>query len=281
MRTVMLRCLSLLTPPGVRDPWLRRWQARLDAIEVMADRGELPRGRAAASYRTWPAAAGEAFWLRFDRRSLERGLRGPYFALGVAAMAICAAAVLTRGFLFSRKLFHLALEAGAWEAGDLLVAHALPIATGLAVGACLLSRRLDLIIRAGWRYWLFLLVKTAAVAVAVPVFWIEFGAAVSPVARSITGRAAGLLGVFSAAAFIVVFAGALAWSFADQRRRCPVCLERLAMPVPLGSWASVFEPPRTELLCGRGHGALCVSEAGLNAGAKWVRLDESWRGLFA
>jgi hypothetical protein len=70
------------------------------------------------------------------------------------------------------------------------------------------------------------------------------------------------------------------WSLADQRRRCPVCLGRLEMPVTLGSWASVFEPPTTEFLCADGHGSLSVQEAEPTAADRWIALDSSWRSLF-
>jgi len=50
------------------------------------------------------------------------------------------------------------------------------------------------------------------------------------------------------------------------------------MPVMIGSWASVFEPVTTELLCEEGHGSLCVPETGQPD--RWTPLDASWRELF-
>jgi hypothetical protein len=80
-------------------------------------------------------------------------------------------------------------------------------------------------------------------------------------------------------AFLGAFGCGVIWSFTDQRRRCPVCLRRLAMPVTLGSWASMFEPVTTEMLCDEGHGALCMDESEIGAGDRWIALDSSWRGL--
>jgi hypothetical protein len=67
--------------------------------------------------------------------------------------------------------------------------------------------------------------------------------------------------------------------FDDQRRRCPECLRRLARPVTMGSWGSMFEPVTTEFLCDEGHGALSLAESEIGEGDRWVSLDASWREL--
>lgn len=52
------------------------------------------------------------------------------------------------------------------------------------------------------------------------------------------------------------------WVFADQRRRCPVCLHFLSTPVTVGSPSrSVLGRYGTELACPRGHGVLYVPGA--------------------
>ncbi len=67
----------------------------------------------------------------------------------------------------------------------------------------------------------------------------------------------------------------------DQKSRCPICLEHLRMPVPIGSWSSlILDRPATEYMCPSGHGALFVSEA-LHDPNQWTEFDESWRDLFA
>ena len=70
------------------------------------------------------------------------------------------------------------------------------------------------------------------------------------------------------------------WCVADQRRRCRACLRRMILPVSVGSWASQFEPSRTEMLCEDGHGALALSDAETNVQDRWTRLDDSWKALF-
>jgi hypothetical protein len=47
----------------------------------------------------------------------------------------------------------------------------------------------------------------------------------------------------------------------DQKRRCPACLRRLVMPLASGYWSStIFGRPRTEWICGYGHGTLIIEE---------------------
>jgi len=73
------------------------------------------------------------------------------------------------------------------------------------------------------------------------------------------------------------------WIFADQRRRCPVCLRLLANPVRLGEPSRIFlEWYGTELMCLRGHGMLYVPEwpAIWSSRQRWLALGPSWGGLF-
>jgi hypothetical protein len=84
-------------------------------------------------------------------------------------------------------------------------------------------------------------------------------------------------GVGATVVFLGGFGPAVIWVFDDQRRRCPVCLRRLARPVTMGSWASMFEPATTEFLCDEGHGALSLAENENSDGDRWVALDASWR----
>jgi hypothetical protein len=88
-----------------------------------------------------------------------------------------------------------------------------------------------------------------------------------------------IAGIGSTVAFLGGFGVAVIWVFGDQRRRCPVCLRRLARPVTFGSWGSMFEPVTTEFVCDEGHGALSLDESEIGAGDRWVALDASWRGL--
>lgn len=57
--------------------------------------------------------------------------------------------------------------------------------------------------------------------------------------------------------YLVASFMALRYCRRDRRLRCPVCLDRLALPVRIGLGPrSPFEPDGTEFLCPHGHGAL-------------------------
>jgi hypothetical protein len=80
--------------------------------------------------------------------------------------------------------------------------------------------------------------------------------------------------------FLLVCSAAVFLLIIDHRGRCLVCLSKLRKPVAIGFYGSqIFDQPTTEYVCPRGHGTLCVDEAG-NAGDHWTKLDESWQDLF-
>ena len=157
--------------------------------------------------------------------------------------------------------------------------YAFGLAFALVVGAVLIARALPRPSGHGWRYWLFLTVKTFALAALPTLAWVELG---SSIGRAMPpGVARGLLfAIALPVAFVFAFAVILWWSFADQRRRCPVCLQRLSLPVTMGSWGSVLDPAATEMLCDSGHGALCASESIDGEADRWTNLDRSWSELF-
>jgi hypothetical protein len=80
-------------------------------------------------------------------------------------------------------------------------------------------------------------------------------------------------GLLLAIAFVALFDWIILWSFDDQRRRCPVCLRRLVLPVRIGTWASVFEPVTTEWVCDMGHGSVCVNEVEPGKAELWSKLQ--------
>ncbi|HLK49337.1 MAG TPA: ABC transporter permease [Bryobacteraceae bacterium] len=130
-----------------------------------------------------------------------------------------------------------------------------------------------------WRYWPFLTAKTA-LAIAIPLLlWMEAGAFFRTFQPAL-GVAATIGRIVAALGFLVICVRGLWWCFADQRRRCPVCLRRLAIPVTLGSPASIFEPVLTELICPKGHGALSLPENETDRPDRWIALDSSWDELF-
>jgi hypothetical protein len=83
--------------------------------------------------------------------------------------------------------------------------------------------------------------------------------------------------------FMLGSMGVLAWSIADQRRRCRVCHRRLAMAAQVGCpGCMLLDWAGTELVCMEGHGMLHVPEmvACWQEPDRWTSLDDSWQELF-
>jgi hypothetical protein len=125
---------------------------------------------------------------------------------------------------------------------------------------------------------MFLALKVVGVFIVVPLFWIEAGTVSRAPIHSEGWRV--VTGLLLAIAFVIAVGRAVIWCITDQRHRCPSCLRRLVLPVPVGSWASQFEPAATEMLCEEGHGALALSDGETNGEDRWIGLDESWKALF-
>jgi hypothetical protein len=276
---------SWLVPRRARPVWHARWASSLQSWWILVERGELIRGAAALMARTIRVAFIDAFWLRFNRAYLAYWMRGPGAVLLAAACALAVTAVFTRGFTVTRTLIDMAaghpsrrILSNEGPTGT-LIAYTVPIVFALAAGVVLaVIRRLSLR-RSGWRYASFLALKTTSVLVLVTLLWIEGGTAIRAHIHNGPLRIwVGALGL--TLAFIFIFGSAFVWSFDDQRRRCPVCLRRLTMPVTIGLWGSTFEPAITELLCDDGHGALALLEGQPGQLDRWTALDESWHELF-
>jgi hypothetical protein len=83
--------------------------------------------------------------------------------------------------------------------------------------------------------------------------------------------------------FTIVALGSVYLLLLDQRRRCPVCLRRLTLPISIGSWGKpLMDPVSTELVCEHGHGTLYVPEtlSSDREPERWAPLDASWREVF-
>jgi hypothetical protein len=258
--------------------------SRLENLWILASRGELPIHAPNETVRLCADAVERAFWLRFERTRVMRWMRGPAAVLCGAVAALGLLTVLSRGFQGTRSVIYTYI---AWKTephvlrydprADLVVGHFVPILFALTVGAALVAMGRLSLGRFGWRYWAFLAGKLLAVMTVLPLVWIEGNAALrAHLVRPELGLVLGWLAW--TLAFLMAFGCGVIWVFTDQRRRCPVCLGRLAMPVTLGSWASVFEPVTTEMLCHDGHGSLSMDESD-SGGDRWVALDASWRGL--
>ena len=82
--------------------------------------------------------------------------------------------------------------------------------------------------------------------------------------------------------FICLFG--MRWALADQRRRCPVCLRRVAHPANVGVVSRTFlDWSGTELMCAGGHTLLHVPSLPTSwfSTQRWMLLDPSWDFLFA
>ncbi len=282
----LLALAARVAPPRERAAWHAGRSSDLHSLCTLIARGELAlHGRAhlcSFFLRTFAAA----FWLRFSRDELRRFLHGPAFVLATGLSALGLLFLLTHGLARTRFLILLfqgyqppVPHRGRYDpAGDILFANLAPMVVALVTGIMVMLIGRASLVRRGWRHWSFLLVKFALMFLLGSLVWLEAGYALR---RAIPGDRLGAFfgGLVFGFAFICAFGWGVLWSLADQRRRCPVCLGRLEMPVTLGSWASVFDPPATELLCRQGHGSLSVFEAQAESD-RWVALDASWRSLF-
>lgn len=83
--------------------------------------------------------------------------------------------------------------------------------------------------------------------------------------------------------FVICLFG-IRWAILDQRRRCPVCLKRVAHPAQVGLASRTFLAWNgTELICTGGHTLLHVPSLPTSwfGAQRWLYLDASWEFLFA
>ena len=76
----------------------------------------------------------------------------------------------------------------------------------------------------------------------------------------------------------------ISWALNDQRRRCPVCLRRVAHPARVGQFSRTFLAwSGTEMMCMGGHTLLHVPSLPTSwfSTQRWMFLDPSWKFLFA
>ena len=118
--------------------------------------------------------------------------------------------------------------------------------------------------------------------------WIFFGLKIALLALIVCCGSLDLASISAAGfqphGFIFGTVVALRWAFADQRRRCPVCLRLLSNPTRIGGPSHVFlEWYGTELICAQGHGLLYVPEIPTSCYStqRWQYLDASWSTLFS
>ena len=282
---LVLAVASRIASRGEREQYRARWIRNFESLSTLIARGELPHGHVQLAGFCLEMCAC-AFRLRFGPDGLREWSREPGFMAAAGAAFVVVLGALTRGFAKTRFLIYLARH---WQPGppkglsydprgDQLAAYGFPILLAATTGLILIAIGCRMLHRGTWRYWGFFAAKIVLLMLIGSLVWIEGGAAL----RSLfpRGQFRVLCGGLLLAIGFVGGAGCCAiWSLADQRRRCPVCLRLLEMPVSVGSWSSVFEPATTEFLCSEGHGSLSLFETE-PAADRWVALDDSWRGLF-
>ena len=263
-----------IVPAPARPIWREKRRTEFAAWQHLTARGEIVNlrtevldyvrfvVRSALSHRL---ADGEA----------ERLLRSVGALALTAAIFVAGLAAISKGFAgtvaFATELMHDGLT-------EMVFGLTAPIVLALTAGLIVALLNLPSL-HLGWKYLLLLLAKLTFLAVVSPVLLIEVTAILRPYLPRDTGRWF-VVGIGIRAAFVALHLFAVYQAVIDQRRRCPVCLRRLALPVSVGCWGSSLEPPATEIVCEHGHGSMCVRE---DAGAEsdlWIRLDPSWRDLF-
>jgi hypothetical protein len=277
----LIRIASWIVPTRVRSAWLSSRAAELFDWWYLVERGEPVRDGGAALCRR---AFADAISERFSGADPRQFLRGPMFVPIAAAASLLVLALASHGFSVTRHLIDVARDmrdhpALGYDArGDRLAVYIGPIFLALTTAVSVLAAGCFSLRARGWRYWGFLLFKAFAVALLLPLVWIEMGTALRALFHKPMGR--GLTGLLTALVLLIGMGRAMIWCVADQRRRCRSCLRRLVLPVSVGTWGSLFEPSTTEMLCEEGHGALALSDAETDVRDRWTRLDDSWKTLF-
>jgi hypothetical protein len=283
---VPLYVAAWLVPASRRAEWRERWIANLCHWRVLADRGELPAWSGVAFLRRGFA---DACHERFGAVRYHRMLRGPAFLIVVQAAALLAVGFASHGFAATRHVLALISDMRLNPhhdyrydiRGDRIFEYLTPVVVAAAIGVALVFVKKRSLRSLGWRLWTFMGVNVVSLHLISSLLWIEGGRAI----RSHLVRPdlrIGVAGFGLGVAFMIGYGFLVLWSIADQRRRCPVCLHRLMMPVALGSWASIFDPAQTEFVCEEGHGSLALveAEAEVSAADRWTELDSSWQYLF-
>jgi hypothetical protein len=278
----LLRAAAWLAPADGRAEWNARWSGRLWNLWILIDRGELAARGPTETLRLCRDAIRAAFWMRFNPVTFRRWTHGPGVVFTAGGVGLVLLALLSHGFRGLRQLIYVTIE---WKIdpriykydprADFIVGHFAAIVMAWLVGAAIATLCGRVLNHSGWKYWAFLGGKLLLIGGLGPLLWLEFGGFLRANMAPNGWRVA--LTTASTLAFFGAFGCCVIWAFADQRQRCPDCLGYLALPVTIGSWASVFNPVTTELICDEGHGSLCMAESEMSGDDRWIKLDASWR----
>jgi hypothetical protein len=257
----VLRAASLLAPGDQRAEWMEEWRSELWYV---------PRCRAMVFAL---GAFRDALWLRRHQSKADRLSRvkrsGTHLESPLSCLALLATLAAASLFIAVRleRMLPFPEDHGApsLRAAGTILLFFLPLATvafTIAYSSPMPQPR-------KLRGWIFLGLK---IALALPI--LQGGVLAMIVV------APGAMGLSMITASVLLFR----WVFADQQRRCPECLQLLTKPVRIGTPSQTFlEWYGGESVCARGHGILHVPEISCTHSrkAQWLRLDDSWSGLFA
>jgi hypothetical protein len=283
----LINAASWMVPAALQPAWHARWDSNLRNLWILTARGELPDAALAQTAWVCRHAFAEAFSTRMRMADLARWVRGPFFVILCSAGALFLVGIASGWFPMTRYILSVAESLRRYPTAlgrydprwDLIFRYTFPMVLAAVTAGMLIATSQLPLRRYRWRYWSFLTLKTVSLLTLAAIFWIEGGAAFRRCLHNQTERAL-LGGLLFLALYVAICGCTVIWSFSDQRRRCPICLERMALPVSVGSWSSVLDPAGTELLCRSGHGSLCLSETALSQPDRWIELDPSWRTLF-
>ena len=266
LQHTILRVASALAPYDQRDEWLEEWQSELWYVPP------------SDATRFCLGAFRDAIWLRRNsmgtvkqpRMHLESPLSCLVFLAAVGAVgfliAVCLSGPLKQISLYS----DLRARDLPTDCMGMLTFSCLLLPGTLAVWRSPANRH-STTWKSKLRRGVFLALKIALVQ-PIMLCGLMFWILIAPV------------GIFAPLGMAASLIAALRWVITDQQRRCPVCLRLLTHPVRIGAPSKTFlEWYGAESTCSRGHGLMHVSEisGSYSKKAQWVRLGESWSGLFS
>jgi hypothetical protein len=247
----ILHVASLLAPRDRRTEWLEEWRSELWYV---------PHREA---FRFCLGAFADAFWVRRNNSAPGKPgrfrLDSPFHCLAfLATLAALSIWISTR----LAKLLPLPEAPGDVFAQMALICLPLAAIT-FAIGDGP-GKRNPALGSGKLRGWIFLALK---ILLLLPILQCMMMMIV--------------LAPFLEFGFFLAYALAFRWAFADQRRRCPVCLRLLTQPVLIGnSSQTLLDWYGAESMCSRGHGLLHVPEISASYSyEQWLTLDDAWSDL--
>ncbi len=294
----ILRSASWIVPSQQRVDWFAEWSSELWYVRQASNRHSRTQSfsqRHATSFCL--GAFHDAFWLW---RNQPRSSARPGFRFGSPLHCVAFLAALTIASVTccllpgAHAIIGQTLSGGAREHSlinfllQLIMAcFVLPATTSLSLGeypaesssAIYMTRLRQGAFLATKLSLVLLIVYCGSCGLAQGCGWIARSEEWWSICKAIEDR---LMPIQPLACFAGCLFG-IRWTLRDQRQRCPVCLNLLTNPAPVGQPSRNFLAwSGTELICAGGHGLLHVPETPTSwfSTQRWLSLDPSWRVLF-